>query len=586
MATSSDYIIERLRQHKVEALFGVPAVYCAPLFQAAEQAPRMPGRPDFRTVVTSSDLEAGYAADAYARVRGLSIVSVAYGVGTLSLINAMAGAYIERSPVVVINGGPSNGNIKTQTEKGILFSHSMGRPHSDLEAFAPFTAFCERVTELANVPAKVDQAIVTALSRQHPVYLEMPQDLLGDPNCPKPVGTLAPFIPPGTAAQAAQSTVARIKAARNPVLIVGVEVQRYGLAAQVSSIINKLQLPWTTTLLARSTLSEQLPRFLGVFNGDKAPPSVTKAIEDADLVVALGAVFGSGHARIMLSKFDQTIRTWDGKVVFPKMPEQPAGFPQYVRALDQQAFQRPSSQADDGQARDEQDDSVRVEEDGESAWDGDRGTAIVQLAVSPTPKTVPTPVPVGLTYKELFDTINEVAFLDPSFTIIPDTFLGIYSAASAALRMPSQNCFISSALWASIGHSVGAAVGAAIPKEKRPLVICGDGGFQMTAQALSTMARMNMNAIVIVVDNGLYGYEQWLLDKSYYRSGATKPPLPYAELSRWAYGDLASAMGVGMTAKVDSVASLRAALARAKAYAGGPSLIHAIVQSRSLPPEL
>ncbi|MER9896913.1 thiamine pyrophosphate-binding protein [Mesorhizobium sp. M0130] len=559
----------------------MPAFYCAPLFDAARQAS------DFRTVVTSSDLEAGYAADAYARVRGLSAVSVTYGVGTLSLINAIAGAYIERSPVMVINGGPSDGDIKTQNDTGILFSHSMGRPHSDLDAFRPFTAFCERVTDLANVPAKVDQAIVTALSRQHPVYLEMPRGLLANSNCPQPVGSLTPSVPSGTAVQAAHDTVVRVRAARKPLVIVGIEVQRYGLAAQALSIINKLNLRWTTTLLARSTLSERHPGFLGVFNGEEAPRSLLQAIDDADLIVALGTVFARGHRDIMLPKRRQTIRTWDGKVFFPGIAEQPAGFPHYVRALDQQAFLEPSSRAAEGQAQDEQDDSVDIGEEGEGDGHGDRGTVTAQPEVSAAPGTGPTPVPAGLTYKELFDTINEVAFLDASFAIIPDTFLGIYSAASAAqLRMPGQNCFISSALWASIGHSVGAAVGAAIPREKRPLVICGDGGFQMTAQALSTMARMNMNAIVVVVDNGLYGYEQWLLDPSYYDAGATNSPKPYAELSRWEYRDLASAIGVRLTAKADSTASLRTALANAKAFTAGPSLLHAIVQSRSLPPGL
>jgi thiamine pyrophosphate-dependent acetolactate synthase large subunit-like protein len=123
--TTSDYIITRLAQQNVEAIFGVPAVYCAPVFEAAANTA------NFRVVVTSSDLVAGYAADGYARTLGLSAVSVAYGVGTLSLLNAVAGAYIERSPVVVINGGPSQARIDQQNNTGILFSHSMGQPHSN-----------------------------------------------------------------------------------------------------------------------------------------------------------------------------------------------------------------------------------------------------------------------------------------------------------------------------------------------------------------------------------------------------------------------------------------------------------------------
>ena len=159
----ADYVIERLMQQNVEALFGVPAVYGAELFAAAARA-NTPAR-TFRTVVNSSDLESGYAADGYARVRGLSAVSVSYGVGTLSLVNAIAGAYIERSPVVVLNGGPSQKNIDDLNSAGVLFSHSMGRPHSDMEAFAPFTALCERAETEAR-RARPDRS--RAENRPHP----------------------------------------------------------------------------------------------------------------------------------------------------------------------------------------------------------------------------------------------------------------------------------------------------------------------------------------------------------------------------------------------------------------------------------
>lgn len=572
--TVADYIIERLGQQGVEALFGVPAVYCASMFAAAERSTS----PRFRVVVTSSDLEAGYAADGYARVKGLSVVSVAYGVGTLSLINAVAGAYVERSPIVVINGGPTTANINDQNTMGILFSHSMGRPNSDLDAFRPFTAFCERVTQIGQVPAMVDRALVAALTKKHPVYLELPQDLF-DATCPRPTGALNLAIPAGVAVRAATDTLAKVKAAAKPVLIVGAEVQRYGLAAPVQSLINKLNIKWTTTLLARSVLSEQHPNFLGVFNGSKAPRAVRDAISQADVVVALGAVFGSGHAALMKPQFRKTIRTWDGQFIqLGAAPEQ-AGFPQYVAALDQHALttaarqdnERTETQSYDGRESD-------IEFDDESAWDGARGVAIPEhRSVTPA---IPTPVPNGLSYPDLFATLSEPAFLDPSFIIVPDTFLGIYAAAH--MRVPAQNCFITSALWATIGHSVAAGVGASIPGGRRALVLCGDGGFQMTAQALSTMAKMSMNAVVVIVDNGLYGYEQYLLDPSYYRS-ATSSPLSYAQLARWDYRALASSMGVRNTHLADSVASLRVALANAKANTAGPSVIQAVVNSRSLP---
>ena len=165
-------------------------------------------------------------------------------------------------------------------------------------------------------------------------------------------------------------------------------------------------------------------------------------------------------------------------------------------------------------------------------------------------------------------------------TIVADTFLGIYPAAQ--LKMPAQDSFVASALWASIGHSLAAAVGVAVPGGKRPVVVCGDGGAQMVMELLSTMVAEAQRTIVILVDNGLYGYEQYLLKRSYYAS-SSEPPLPYAVLNRWDYVATAKAMGVNFARTADSPAALRTALSAAKALTEGPALIHAVVKSRSLP---
>ena len=103
-------------------------------------------------IVTSSDLEAGYAADGYARLKGLGAVSVSYGPGVLSMINAIAGAWVERSPVVIINGGPSAGDLSNQSDLGILFSHSAGTADLDRSLFRDITAAHERASTAAAVP--------------------------------------------------------------------------------------------------------------------------------------------------------------------------------------------------------------------------------------------------------------------------------------------------------------------------------------------------------------------------------------------------------------------------------------------------
>ena len=133
----------------------------------------------------------------------------------------------------------------------------------------------------------------------------------------------------------------------------------------------------------------------------------------------------------------------------------------------------------------------------------------------------PGPASGALTYRQVFERIGLA--LDESWIVIPDTFLGIYSAAN--LPVKGRDGFLCSAVWATIGHSVAAAAGAAFGSNRRPLVICGDGGFHMTAPTLSTMVQHGCNPVVVVIANGIYGYEQFLLDKSYFNS-PTAPPLP------------------------------------------------------------
>ena len=181
--TVADYILKRLNDRGVDTLFGVPAAYCSPLFDAV-------GAHGITAVVSASDLEAGYAADGYARTKGLGAVAVSYGVGTLSMINAIAGAYVERSPVVVINGGPTGGHLSNLAQFDIVFSHSIGQPDTDLKAYGLVTASAVRIAKAFDVPAMVDKAIATALTKKRPVYIEISLGIWGSA-CPMPAGPLA-----------------------------------------------------------------------------------------------------------------------------------------------------------------------------------------------------------------------------------------------------------------------------------------------------------------------------------------------------------------------------------------------------------
>jgi indolepyruvate decarboxylase len=534
----ADYVVKRLKEQNVDALFGVPAAYCAPLFDAAI-------RSGMTTVIDSSDLGAGYAADGYARTRGLAAVSVSYGVGTLSLLNAIAGAYVERSPVVVVNGGPSPGHLSNLHQFDVLFSHSIGQDSTDLTVFKQFTAHAGRADNASKVPNLVDTALTLAITKKRPAYVEISLDIW-DQTCAMPAGALNLALPAaGTEPALATKILSLIRHAASPVILVGVEVERYGLADAVATLIAKLNVRWATTLLAKSVIAEQTANFIGVYDGPHSRPAVKNAVESSDCLVALGCVLPSGYAALVRSSFAKMVHAYDGRARVRTEPKVNAELGALVRALSSQAVQGPAPPAAGG-----------------------------------NPSAVAAAAAAGLSHAEVFQAIDRI--LDDTWLVIPDTFLGIYSAANLSLK--GKSAFVCSAVWASIGHSVSAAVGASFGSRRRPLVICGDGGFQMTAQSLSTMAHYGRNPVVLLIANGIYGFEQYLVDDTFFTNPA-QPARSYVNLNQWDYVKLAGALGFSRVRTVDSTASLDAALIEAKAF-NGACLIVAAVKSRDLPVEL
>ncbi|WP_341720532.1 thiamine pyrophosphate-binding protein [Micromonospora sp. FIMYZ51] len=532
--TVVDYILTRLREQHVDTLFGVPSAFCAPLFDAAPAA-------GMTAVVTATDLEAGYAADGYARTRGLAAVSVAYGVGTLSLINAIAGAYVERSPIVVINGGPTESHLAGLSDLDVVFSHSIGRPDTDLSAYKLVTASAQRAATTAEVPTIVDTAIATAIRRMRPTYLEISKDLWNRA-CASPAGPLRLTDPPaGTEQGLAGTIIGLIRAARSPLILVGAEIQRYGLADQVADLITKLGVRWSTALLAKSVLAEQGKGWVGVYDPPRPGPA-REAVEQADLLLTLGCVFPNGYAQLLASRREHIVSVYDGTVRIRGGVRQQAELRTLVAALVTQAATAPPRPAPAG--------------------------------VQPT---MPAPATGGLTYRQVFERIGVA--LDDSWLVVPDTFLGVFSAAR--LPVKGRDGFLCGSVWASIGHSVAASVGASFGSPRRPLVVCGDGGFHMMAQALSTMVRYRIDPVVIVIDNGLYGYEQFILGRRYFEQSGVQP-LPYVVLNRWDFVSFATAVGMGSAYSVDTASAFDAALAAAKA-SSAPALIVAKVDPRTLP---
>jgi indolepyruvate decarboxylase len=290
-----------------------------------------------------------------------------------------------------------------------------------------------------------------------------------DSACPMPAGALpVANRPAGTESALAATIVGLIRAAQSPVILVGQEIQRYGLADKVGDLIAKLGVRWTTAVLSKSVLAEQGPRWIGVYDPPHSPPAIKNAVEHADFLVTLSAVFPNGYASLVQNAFGM-VEIYDGKVRIKTGAKQNAEIGALVAALVTEAAKAPPKPVPPG-----------------------------ATPAAPGPGAAP------LTYRQVLERI--AAVLDDTLLVIPDTFLGVFSPSDLPGR--GATLFSCSAVWASIGHSVAAVVGASFGSARQPLVICGDGGFHMTATALSTMVQFRRNPIVVVLANGIYGFEQ------------------------------------------------------------------------------
>jgi indolepyruvate decarboxylase len=418
-----------------------------------------------------------------------------------------------------------------------------------------------RVERASDLPAAVDEALTIARTQQRPVYVEIAKHLWWA-DCPSPTGPLPmPSWPDGAAVTLADQVGQRLATAERPVVLVGCQVARLGLHDAVEQLLDRAAVPWVSTMLGKGVLDEQRAGFAGVYAGKRSVPDVRSLVEQADLVVAIGAVMGRQYRTLATAMGDRLVRADLQGVRIGDAAVQPASLPRWVEAL-----------------------TSAVSEGAHDAWR--TAASLSQKRFEQRRASVPErdePAAVGrepgMRYDEVLSCVSEACSHD--VLLMSDTSLSMYPAAEANLK--GRGAMLCNAVWAAIGYSAGACVGAALGQGRRPLVVCGDGGFQMTSEALSALARYRLNAVVLVLDNAVYGIEQWLLDPSWHRD-ADRPPRDYLGLAAWDYVGLAKAMGVSGVA-VGDVGGLRTALSDALA-ADGPRLIAVKVKPHDLPREL
>lgn len=546
--TVANYLIRRLEELNVKHFFGVPSQSCSGFFAEALNSKRI------SPIITVNELESGYIADAYARYRGFAAVCNSYGVGTLSMVNATAGSLVEKVPLIVINGGPSQKDKDQEKQQGVLFTHSTGRVDSDYHIFQNVTAKSGILRTPEEAPHLIDDLISTSLSQIEPVYLEIPSDMW-DKECSPPNGTLKKRSLESNQSSLERLidlTVEKLKRSSKPALILGVEVVRKGLSPLVLELLDKTNLRFATTLLSKTVISETHPQFVGTYDSDLAPKAVRTDIEDSDGLISLGCQYGIDHSYLINKQYDNMIH-----VAFNKGRSGATHFD----SVDLEEFMRKF---------------IQRYENKEPKWLPQRKATYKAR----WPEALTLDKEVGVSHENIFKVLQ--SFINDKYTVVVDTCLASYPGAD--LKINHTNGYLANPIWLSIGYGAGATAGVYFSTGKRPLVVVGDGGFQMVAQTYSTLVKYKIPAILIVIDNALYGIEQFLIEPKFYLD-PQYPPIEYNKLNAWNYEKFPEVFGGGLGIKARTVGELENALREASNTLDKPTIISVSVPQRDLPPE-
>src|SRR5580765_67733 len=252
-----EYLIQRLYHHGVRHVFGIPGDYVLGFYDQLQHS-------RLRIINTCDEQGAGFAADAYARVRGLGAVCITYCVGGLKVANTTAEAFAEKSPVVVISGAPG----MREREKNPLLHHKVREFDTQKKVFEQLTIASTVLSDPQTAFQEIDRVLHAALRYKRPVYIELPRDtvsLRGIPHYRTP--QLNEASDPKVLRAALTEAAEMINAAKKPVILADVEVHRFGLQSELLQLARKTNIPVAATILGKSVVGEQQPFYLGVYEG-------------------------------------------------------------------------------------------------------------------------------------------------------------------------------------------------------------------------------------------------------------------------------------------------------------------------------
>ena len=529
--TIGEYLLRKLENYGIEHIFGIPGDYVLRFYKLIEQSP-------IQHVGMTREDAAGYAADAYARTRGMGAVCVTYCVGGLSTVNAVAGAYAEKSPVIVISGSPG---IKERGNDALLH-HKVRDFHTQQRIYDEITVATALLDEPFTAFNEIDRVLDAVYRYKRPGYIEIPRDMVDVR------GTL--YQGPSTGGHVSDPEVLDaavedacnfINKSKKPVILAGVELHRFGYQDKLIKLVEEKRIPVVATLLGKSVIPESHPLYLGIYEGAMGRKEVREFVEDSDCVIILGAFMTDVNLGIYTANLDRarSIYATSEKIAVRYHTYEDVMFDDFIDGINSSKLRK-----------------RRKPNLGWALPDTE------PFAFEPN-----APLTVG----RLFQHVNE--FISDELTVIADVGDSLFGAVE--LRIHQHTNFISPAYYTSMGFAVPASVGAQFSMpDTRCLVIVGDGAFQMTGTELSTTVRHGFNPIILVLNNHGYGTERHLLE------GA------FNDIGCWNYSGMPSLFGTGRGFHVRTEGEFDEAIKAALAETRHFTLIEAELEKLDTSPAL
>ncbi|QDZ23792.1 pyruvate decarboxylase [Chloropicon primus] len=498
------YLGRRFVEFGVEDFFCVPGDYNLVLL---DQLLVVPG---LRMINCCNELNAGYAADGYARVKGVGVLVVTFTVGGLSAINAVAGAYSDNLPLVVISGGPNSNDFGTER----VLHHTIGHPNfrQTLECYKQVTCHQAVIKSMENAAQKIDESLEMALKCKKPVYIEVACNLSGVEHGsllgPRPLIFPTELSNESELHACVDDILGVLSAAVKPVLVSGCRIRKHDAKEALKLLADACGYAFASMPNGKGMIDEDHPNYIGTYWGQVSDPYVCETVESADFYLFIGPVFN-----------DYTTTGYSTLVKEEKMI--------MIRGRE-------------------------VSICGRKRYHGVRMADVLELLSRKVKKNdasmknfermfVPPGNPPALGKGEKLQTnvlMHHIQALvtEGNFALCVETGDSWFNGQK--LRLPKGTPYEFQMQYGSIGWSVGATLGmsTALKDERRVLALIGDGSFQMTAQDVSSMVRFGANPLIILINNDGYTIEVEIHDG------------PYNNILQWDYCKMVDAVSNGQTA--------------------------------------